>query len=67
MWNPNNSFLYDNLAIDGAEVQEEGLPNVQAHGVLGAVGQQQNYLATSSSFGTHNIKLLEFWLHSPAM
>jgi hypothetical protein len=65
MWNPNNPFLYDILAIDGAEVEQQGVPHGQVGGV--PVVPQQYVPPASSSASTHNIKLPEFWPHAPAM
>jgi hypothetical protein len=62
MWNPNNPFLYDILAIDGAEVGEQPPPvNV------GGVPIVQQYVPPAPPASTHNIKLPEFWAHAPAM
>jgi hypothetical protein len=63
MWNPNNPFLYDILAIDGAEVGEQPPPvNV------GGMPLVQQYVPPPPpSTSTHNIKLPEFWAHAPAM
>jgi hypothetical protein len=62
MWNPNNPFLYDILAIDGAEVGEQ---QVRVGGV--PVVAQQYVPPAPPSASTHNIKLPEFWAHAPAM
>jgi hypothetical protein len=66
MWNPNNPFLYDIMAMEGAELQEPGPSGLQVPSLPVNAAQQQSYL-TSSATGTHNIKLPEFWPHAPAM
>jgi hypothetical protein len=65
MWNPNNPFLYDIMAMEGAELQEAGPSGLQVPSLLVSAAQQQSYLVPSSS--THGIKLPEFWPHALAM
>jgi hypothetical protein len=58
MWNPNNLFLYDVMALEEPE-QQAGVQNVPQL-------QQQPMMANAAADqhgNVHNVKLPEFWPH----
>jgi hypothetical protein len=62
MWNPNNPFLYDIMALEEPEQQAggSGVPQLQQQPLpLNAPADQHG--------NVHNVKLPEFWPHAPAM
>jgi hypothetical protein len=62
MWNPNNPFLYDIMALEEPEQQAggSGVPQLQQQPLLLNAPADQHGNA-------HNVKLPEFWPHAPAM